>query len=117
MTVKKIFTLMLAATLLAPVGAGLVTGTAYAQKARASRDVSAGPRVTIVYVRDYVGPDEFDDVPRTYRLPSKQTLAKGQAEIRNVPNIRAALQKRGIPPSRVVGVQTAFNGGKIVYVD
>lgn len=114
---KKILTLMLAAALVAPVAAEFATGTAYAQQARASRDAGAGPRVTIVYVRDYVGPDEFDDVPRTYRLPSKQTLAKGQAEIRNVPNIRSALQRRGIPASRVVGVQTAFNGGKIVYVD
>ncbi len=114
---KKFLALVLAAALIAPVGAGLATGTAYAQKARTSRDASTGPRVTVIYVRDYVGPDEIDDVPRTYRFPSAQTRAKGQAEIRNVPNIRAALQKRGIPAYRVIGVQTAFNGGKIVYVE
>jgi hypothetical protein len=55
-------------------------------------------------------------VPRTYRYPSAQTYAKGQEEIRNTPNIRAALQRRGIPARNVNGVQTAFNGGKIVYV-
>lgn len=113
---KKIITLALAAALLAPLGAGLSSGTAFAQKARATRDAGAGPGVTIVRIREYVGPDEFQDVPRTYRFPSAQTLAKGQEEIRNVPNIRAALQRRGISPRNVVGVQTAFNGGKIVYV-
>ncbi|MCV9999974.1 hypothetical protein OE766_17185 [Pararhizobium sp. YC-54] len=113
---KKIVTLVLAAALLAPIGTGLATGTAYAQKAHSNRAANTNPRVTVIIIRDYIGPDDFQQVPMTYRFPSAQTYAKGQEEIRNVPNIRAALQKRGIPARNVNGVQTAFNGGKIVYV-
>lgn len=111
---KKIVTLVLAAALLAPVGASLATGAASAQTARQAANTN--PRVTVIIIRDYIGPDDFQQVPRTYRYPSAQTYAKGQEEIRNTPNIRAALQRRGIPARNVNGVQTAFNGGKIVYV-
>lgn len=114
---KKIVTLVLTAALLAPLGAGLATGTAYAQRAPTARQAAnTNPRVTVIIIRDYIGPDDFQQVPRTYRYPSAQTYARGQEEIRNTPNIRAALQKRGIPARNVNGVQTAFNGGKIVYV-
>jgi hypothetical protein len=112
--VKKFVTPVLAAVLLAPLGVGLATGTAYAQTARQAANTN--PRVTVIIIRDYIGPDDFQQVPRTYRYPSAQTYAKGQEEIRNTPNIRAALQRRGIPARNVNGVQTAFNGGKIVYV-
>lgn len=113
---NKFVTLVVAAALLAPIGADLATGTAYAQKAQSSRPANTNPRVTVIIIRDYIGPDDFQQVPRTYRYPSSQTYAKGQEEIRNTPNIRAALQRRGIPARNVNGVQTAFNGGKIVYV-
>lgn len=114
---KKIATLVLAAAFLAPIGAGLAIAPAYAQKAPTARQAAnTNPRVTVIIIRDYIGPDDFQQVPRTYRDPSPQTYAKGQEEIRNSPNIRAALKKRGIPARNVNGVQTAFNGGKIVYV-
>jgi len=114
--VKKIVTLVLAAALLSAVGAGPLTANAYAQKAYSSRPANTNPRVTVIIIRDYIGPDDFQQVPRTYRYPSAQTYARGQEEIRSTPNIRAALQRRGIPARNVNGVQTAFNGGKIVYV-
>lgn len=113
---KKIVTLVLAAAFLSAAGTVPFMGAAYAQKAHSSRAANTNPRVTVIIIRDYVGPDDFQEVPITYRFPSAQTYAKGQEEIRNVPNIRAALQKRGIPARNVNGVQTAFNGGKIVYV-
>ncbi|CAN7418745.1 hypothetical protein [Pararhizobium sp. LjRoot238] len=80
---------------------------AYAQRA---------PGITIVMIRDYYSPDDFQQVSPIYRHPSPQTLAKAQEEIRSNPNIRALLQRRGISFRNVVGVQTALNGGKVVYV-
>ncbi len=74
------------------------------------------PGITIVMIRNYYGPDDFQQVSPIYRHPSPQTLAKAQQEIRSNPNIRALLQRRGISFRNVVGVQTALNGGKVVYV-
>ncbi|WP_349435069.1 hypothetical protein [Pararhizobium sp. A13] len=74
------------------------------------------PGITIVMIRDYYGQDEFQQVSLIYRNPSPQTVAKAQEEIRSNPNIRALLQRRGISSRNVVGVQTALNGGKVVYV-
>ena len=114
---KKIVTLALAAALLAPFGAGLAAGTANAQTAHTARQAgNTNPGVTVVIIGDYFDPDNSRQIPRIYRDPSQQTYAKGQEEIRNTPNIRAILQRRGIPARNVNGVQTALNGGKIVYV-
>jgi hypothetical protein len=114
--VKKIVALVLAAAVLSAAGTVPFAAAAFAQKAHSNRAANTNPRVTVIVIRDYIGPDDFQQVPMTYRFPSAQTYAKGQEEIRNTPNIRAALQKRGIPARNVNGVQTAFNGGKIVYV-
>lgn len=109
---KKAIILALATALGTLVAAGPLVAPVYAQ--RAARRVSTS--VTVIIIRDYIGPDDFQQVPPTYRFPSAQTYARGQEEIRTNPNIRAALQKRRIPARNVNGVQTAFNGGKIVYV-
>ena len=112
---KKLVTLVLAAALLAPLGAGLSSAPAFAQKALSSRQ-AAHPGITVVIVGDFYDPDNSWHIPRKYRDPSPQTFAEGQEEIRNTPGIRAILQRRGIPARNVNGVQTALNGGKIVYV-
>lgn len=74
------------------------------------------PGITIIMIRNYYGADEFQQISPMYRNPSPQTLAKAQQEIRSNPNVRAVLQRRGISFRNVVGVQTALNGGKVVYV-
>ncbi|OBZ93304.1 hypothetical protein ADU59_22935 [Pararhizobium polonicum] len=111
---KKAATFVLAAALLSAVGAGSFAQTAHAQRAHSTRQASTS--VTVIIIRDYIGPDDFQQVPMTYRNPSAQTYARGQEEIRSNADIRAILQRRGIPFRNVTGVQTAFNGGKIVYV-
>ena len=94
----------------------LATVPAHAQQARSSRQVAASAKITIVIIRDYYGPDDFQQVSPIYRYPSAKTFAKGQEEIRSNPSIRALLQRRGIASHNVNGVQTALNGGKIIYV-
>lgn len=113
---KKAVTLALAAVFAATFAGGSFIAPAYAQSAQPSRKAQGSTRVSIIVIRDYVGPDDFQQVSQIYRYPSARTLARAQEEIRANANIRAALQKRRIPYSNVVGVQTAFNGAKIVYV-
>lgn len=89
----------------------IATAPAHAQSA-----IALEPGISVILIRDNYGFDEFQQVSPIYRNPSAQTLAKAQNEIRTNPRIRALLQKRGISFSKVVGVQTAANGGKVVYV-
>lgn len=112
---KTVFALALA-VILGGTSAGLFVAPAHAQNTQAGRTAPASTRVTIIVIRDYIGPDDFQQVPQIYRFPSARTLARAQEEIRANASIRAALQKRRIPYGNVVGVQTAFNGAKIVYV-
>jgi hypothetical protein len=100
-------------TLLVTLSAALaITVASAVSPAHAQR----APGITIVMIRDYYGPDEYQQVSPIYQYPSPQTLAKAQEEIRSSPNIRALLQRRGISFRNVVGVQTALNGGKVIYV-
>jgi hypothetical protein len=95
-----------------------VTGVAapsFAQSSR-SRSAEASVSVTVIRIRSYFSPDDFVQVPARYRHPSQQTIARAQEEIRSNAAIRAVLQRKRINPQNVVGVQTALNGGKIVYV-
>ncbi|MBW9062647.1 hypothetical protein JNB71_04900 [Rhizobium herbae] len=88
---------------------------AFAQSSR-SRGAQASVSVTVVRIRSYFSPDDIVQVPQKYRYPSPQTIAQAQQEIRNNAAIRAVLQRKRISAFNVVGVQTALNGGKIVYV-
>jgi hypothetical protein len=103
---KALLSALFAAFVIA--AASTAIGPAHAQRAPAG--------ITIVMIRDYYGPDDFQQVSPIYRHPSPQTLAKAQEEIRSNPDIRALLQRRGISFRNVVGVQTALNGGKVIYV-
>lgn len=53
--------------------------------------------------------------PLQARYPTGNSLARAQAEVAEDPSLTAALDIRGIAPHNVLWVQTAFNGGKVVY--
>ena len=72
------------------------------------------PGVSVIYLRN--NRTDKDRIPMTYRYPSQQTLARAQDEIASNPAIRDSLEKRNIRLRNVLGVQTALNGNKIVYV-
>ncbi len=59
--------------------------------------------------------DDQDRIPLIYRYPSAETVARAQDEIASSPALREALERRNIQPQNVVAVQTAANGGKIIY--
>lgn len=83
-----------------------------------ARDARSGQvSITVIIIKNEVdSDDETQQVPRTYRYPSPQTIAKAQDEIRSDAYLRGFLQKKRVQLRNVVGIQTAFNGGKIVYV-
>jgi hypothetical protein len=47
--------------------------------------------------------------------PTGNSMRLAQAAVTEDPSLIAALKVRGIAPHNVLWVQTAFNGGKIVY--
>jgi hypothetical protein len=72
------------------------------------------PFITVVFLKPHYHDDE--PVPAIYRFPSPAMQARAQDEIASNPVIRASLQRRKILPENVMAVQTAANGGKIIYV-
>ncbi|MGL3608247.1 hypothetical protein ACSV9I_17160 [Rhizobium sp. G187] len=53
--------------------------------------------------------------PMQARYPTGNSLGRAQGEVKEDPSLVAALEARGIAPHNVLWVQTAFNGGKVVY--
>ncbi|WP_275783798.1 hypothetical protein [Pararhizobium gei] len=93
-----------------------VTSASFVAPAFAQSALALESGISVILIRDNYGYDEYQEVSPIYRHPSARTLAKAQEEIRTNPAIRALLQRRGISFRNVVGVQTALNGGKVVYV-
>lgn len=53
--------------------------------------------------------------PLQARYPTGNSLAVAQGQVSDDPSLVAALEARGIAQHNVLWVQTAFNGGKVVY--
>lgn len=58
---------------------------------------------------------ERHSYPQQAIYPTGNSLRMAQAMVTEDPSLSAALEVRGIAPHNVLWVQTAFNGGKIVY--
>jgi len=77
------------------------------------QSTNRGDGVTIIFLR---GKKNRDEVSRIYRNPSPGTIAAAQSEIRTNRRLRAVLVSKRVQLHNVVGVETALNGGKIVYI-
>ena len=89
-----------------------------APKARAVKHV---PSVTVVRLRQIVvftSPGEEPDVPSIEISAAKnyQRIAKMRAALQANPAIRAALAAKGVPLSRIVGVDIFSDGALRVYI-
>jgi hypothetical protein len=106
---KKAITITVAALLsVAPVGS-----YAMAQTAAMTDDM-----VTIVNV-EQSGTDNDNSVkqiPAEMKSATPEAMKMAQDEVAKDAALMAILQKKNVTMSNVVGVQTAANGGKIVYV-
>jgi hypothetical protein len=73
--------------------------------------------VSIVRLDSLDNDQDRQEHTRLQQLASDQTaMAEAQAEISSDPAIAQALQAQSIEAMNVIDVQTAANGGKIVYV-
>lgn len=110
---KTVAKLALAAVL----SATPLAGYAYAQTTNSVVPMVADDMLTIVNVGEETNADSTDStmIPETYRNPSPETITKAQAEIQNDPGLLAALEAKNVQLMNVIGIQTAANGGKIVY--
>lgn len=109
------------------VAAAVVAATFGAVSAQAANDVKAGgwtPK-EILFGKQYNGNVsavrvdrgswERHSYPMQAIYPTGNSLALAQTAVAEDPSLSAALKVRGIAPHNVLWVQTAFNGGKIVY--
>lgn len=55
-------------------------------------------------------------IPPAYRNASSDVMMKAQDMIKADPMLMSALEKKNVQIQNVVGVDTAANGGKVVYV-
>lgn len=88
------------------------SGAAYAQTAMADDGV------TIVYMSTLkANDDDAGEYKRLMRQAEDQgQVSEAQAEVTADADISAALEEKSIELSNVIDVETAANGGKIVYV-
>lgn len=61
-------------------------------------------------------PGHGSDLPQSVKYALRPAILTAQAEVRRDSHLRDALEARGIPVEAVIQVQTAANGGKIVWV-
>ncbi|MBP1861005.1 hypothetical protein [Rhizobium herbae] len=71
------------------------------------------PGIAVIFLRSSYHDD--DTVSSIYRHPSAAMLARAQAEIASNPVIKASLERRNIRPQNVLAIQTALDGGKVIY--
>lgn len=103
--------------LAAALSAVSLGGYASAQTTNSVTPMMADDMLTIVNVGSETNADNSDtsSIPATYRNPSPQSITKAQDEIQNDPALMAALVAKNVQLENVIGIQTAANGGKIVY--
>lgn len=109
---KTVLRLALAATL----SAASLGGFAHAQTTSSTMPMMADDMLTIVNVGEETNAStDTSSIPATYRNPSPETISKAQMEIQNDPSLMAALEAKNVQLENVIGIQTAANGGKVIY--
>lgn len=114
---KKALTFALAAAL----SATSLTGFAYAQTTNSTTPMAAPMAMTedmvsVIILSEPLPDDGQTEVPETYKNASAETIASAQTEIKADPALMDILVKKNVQIENVVGIQTAANGGKVVYV-
>ena len=115
---------MMKKTILAAAAMALGLGSASVQAASfvegrvwTPQEIAFGKQYNdhVMAIRVDSGIRERDRVPLQARYPTGNTLRLAQGEVSQDPGLVAALKIRGIATHNVLWVQTALNGGKIVY--
>jgi hypothetical protein len=114
---KNAVTLALAAAL----STASLGGIAVAQTTSATTATTAtsdmNDMIRIIRVDENSDSDDATvQVPEMYQNPSADVTAAAQAEVEATPALMAELQENSIELMNVLAIETAANGGKIVYV-
>ena len=94
-------------------------GVAFAQTAATTPMATSDANDMVRIVRITENSDSNDatnQVPEMYRNPSSEVTAAAQAEVEATPALMTELQENSIDINNVLAIETAANGGKIVYV-
>lgn len=92
-------------------------GIAFAQTTSSTTPMAADDMITIVEItEDSDSNDATTQIPEEFRNPSSDVTTKAQAEIQADPALMTALEDKSVELENVVAIDTAANGGKIVYV-
>ncbi len=102
--------------LAAAISATSLSGYAYAQTTSSTTPMMADDMITIVNVGEEGNANtDTSSIPATYRNRSPESITKAQTEIQSDPALMATLEAKNVQLENVIGIQTAANGGKIVY--
>lgn len=108
----------IASALVASILTGLAAMPAQAEQSQLSKILFGtfyNDGVSVVDASHHPSHDGIG-LPLMARYPSDEQIETSQAEVRNSSALSQALQKRHIRISNVIWIQTAMNGGKIVYI-
>lgn len=110
---KNAVTLALAA-ILSTASLGSVS---YAQTTNSTSTATMTDEIRIVRITENSDSDDATtQVPQMYLNPTAELTAEARAEAQADPAIAAELEKNSITLENVQAIETAANGGKIIYV-
>jgi hypothetical protein len=102
--------------LAAMISASTFAAGAYAQDTSVTAPAPSMSDVTVVNVTKPPATGNGSASPAEVTSATPEVMQTAQAEVQSDPALMKALSDRSIDVQNVVGVQTAGNGGKTIYV-
>lgn len=101
--------------------AGLISASAFAAGASAQTmdtqmTAASTSGVTVVNVTNDPSSGNGSRLPQSVSNPSPDVIQNAQAELQSDPALVDALASQNVELSNVIAIQTAANGGKVVYI-
>ena len=105
-----------AIALAALISASAFAAGASAQTMDAQMPAASTAGVTVVNVTNDPSSGSGSRVPEGLSNPSPDVIQNAQAELQSDPGLVDALTMQNVELANVVAIETAANGGKIVYI-
>lgn len=98
------------------LSASVFAAGAYAQDTSVTAPAPSASDVTIVNVTNDPSTGSGSRLPKTVTDPSPDVTQAAQSQIQSDPALMTALQEQNVELQNVIAVETAANGGKVVYI-
>lgn len=105
-----------AIALAAMISASAMAGAASAQTYNSDMPATSQADVTVVNVTNDPGAGNGSRLPLNLTDPGPELIEDAQAQFQSDPGLVDALEMKNVQLSNVVHIQTAANGGKVVYI-